>query len=140
MTRALTLIRAHFINNIRDVANDVQSRIAAKALNDSTQSALFYTKFRVDAPILQSLTDEIHQRCEGHEEYISLMADCYKYYTNVRKRIVVPVIQKRIVDMRNMISDLIQLVSFLITVSHVPFVLTKNPDATKYCIYENSLQ
>ncbi|KAK9382582.1 Sec34-like family-domain-containing protein [Kockiozyma suomiensis] len=109
MTRALTLIRAHFINNIRDVANDVQSRIAAKALNDSTQSALFYTKFRVDAPILQSLTDEIHQRCEGHEEYISLMADCYKYYTNVRKRIVVPVIQKRIVDMRNMISDLIQL-------------------------------
>ncbi|KAK9366810.1 Sec34-like family-domain-containing protein [Lipomyces kononenkoae] len=109
MTRALTLIRVYFVNSIREVTNDVQSRIAAKALNDATQSALFYTKFRVDAPLLQSLTSEIQNRCQGHEEYVSLLGDCYKAYIHTRKKLVTPVVAKRIYDMRNSIADLLQL-------------------------------
>ncbi|KAK9236264.1 Sec34-like family-domain-containing protein [Lipomyces kononenkoae] len=109
MTRALTLIRVYFVNSIREVTNDVQSRIAAKALNDATQSALFYTKFRVDAPLLQSLTSEIQNRCQGREEYVSLLGDCYKAYIHARKRLVTPVVAKHIYDMRNSIADLLQL-------------------------------
>ncbi|KAK9495441.1 Sec34-like family-domain-containing protein [Lipomyces doorenjongii] len=109
MTRALTLIRVYFVNSIREVTNDVQSRIAAKALNDSTQSALFYTKFRVDAPLLQSLTSEIQNRCDGHEEYVSLLGDCYKAYIYARKKLIIPIVAKRVNDMRNSIADLLQL-------------------------------
>ncbi|KAK9319540.1 Sec34-like family-domain-containing protein [Lipomyces orientalis] len=109
MTRALTLIRVYFVNSIRDVTNDVQSRIAAKALNDATQSALFYTKFRVDAPLLQSLTSEIQTRCEGHEEYASLLGDCYKAYIYARKKLITPAVAKRVNDMRNSLVDLLQL-------------------------------
>ncbi|KAK7207199.1 Sec34-like family-domain-containing protein [Myxozyma melibiosi] len=109
MTRALTLIRVHFINAIRDVASDVQTRIAAKALNETTQSALFYTKFKVDAPVLQGLTDEIRKRCEGHDEYSGLLADCYKYYTNTRRKLIIPVISKRVMDMKGSIAELLQL-------------------------------
>ncbi|KAK9448314.1 Sec34-like family-domain-containing protein [Limtongia smithiae] len=109
MTRALTLIRAYFMNSIRDVVNDVQSHISAKALNDTTQPALLYTKFRVDAPLLRDLTSEIHQRCEGHEEYVSLLGDCYKFYTNARRKLISPIVSKRIADMRNTMPDLLQL-------------------------------
>ncbi|KAK9462834.1 Sec34-like family-domain-containing protein [Lipomyces oligophaga] len=109
MTRALTLIRVYFINSIREVTNDVQSRIAAKALNDATQSALFYTKFRVDAPILHGLMEEIQTRSEGQEEYSSLLGDCFKYYNGVRAKLVLPVITKQVTDMRNTLSDLLQL-------------------------------
>jgi hypothetical protein len=113
MTRALTLIRVYFVNSIREVTNDVQSRIAAKALNDATQSALFYTKFRVDAPLLQSLTSEIQNRCDGHEEYVSLLGDCYKAYIHARKKLIIPIVAKRVNDMRNSIADLLQLVGLL---------------------------
>ncbi|KAK9335753.1 Sec34-like family-domain-containing protein [Lipomyces starkeyi] len=109
MTRALTLIRVYFVNSIREVTNDVQSRIAAKALNDATQSALFYTKFRVDAPLLQNLTSEIQNRCDGHEEYVSLLGDCYKAYMHARKKLIIPIVAKRVNDMRNSIADLLQL-------------------------------
>ncbi|KAK9374966.1 Sec34-like family-domain-containing protein [Lipomyces chichibuensis] len=109
MTRALTLIRVYFVNSIREVTNDVQARIAANALNDATQSALFYTKFRVDAPLLQSLTSEIQNRCDGHEEYASLLGDCYKAYINARKKLIIPIVAKRVNDMRNSIADLLQL-------------------------------
>ncbi|KAK9468276.1 Sec34-like family-domain-containing protein [Lipomyces arxii] len=109
MTRALTLIRTFFISSIRDVSTDVQSRIAARNFSEATQSALFYTKFRVDAPLLQSLTSEIASRCEGHEEYASLLGDCYKAFINVRRRLITPIVSKRVSDLRNSIPDLIQL-------------------------------
>ncbi|KAK9474314.1 Sec34-like family-domain-containing protein [Dipodascopsis tothii] len=109
LTRALTLIRVFFVNSLREVANDVQSRITAKALNDKTQSALFYTKFKVDAPLLQSLTTEIQQRCEDHDEYLSLMRDCYRCYTGIRKRLIMPVITAKVNELKNTTPDLVQL-------------------------------
>ncbi|KAK9477116.1 Sec34-like family-domain-containing protein [Lipomyces japonicus] len=109
MTRALTLIRGYFVQAMRDVAADVQQHIQAKALNDATQSALFYTKFKVDAPLLKQLTSEIEQRRKGHEEYASLIGDCYKCYTNVRRRLILPVVIKRVNEMKNSIPDLLQL-------------------------------
>jgi conserved oligomeric Golgi complex subunit 3 len=72
MTRALTLIRNYFVTSIREVANEVIGRIKEKQMNDTTQSALLYAKFRVNAPLLRELVGEIEKRCD-HEEYFSLL-------------------------------------------------------------------
>ena len=68
MTRALTLIKVYVSNEMRDLAADVTKRLSAKNINETTQSALLYAKFRSGAPLLRDLTDEIDKRC-GHEEY-----------------------------------------------------------------------
>ena len=49
LTRALTLIKVHFVSALKDIAIDVNKRIADKQLNDTTMSALLYAKFRVGA-------------------------------------------------------------------------------------------
>lgn len=67
MTRALTLIKVHFTAQLRDIATDVGKRMAAKALNETTQTALLYAKFKVGGNQLRELVDEIDRRC-GHEE------------------------------------------------------------------------
>ncbi|KAF3934285.1 hypothetical protein ABW19_dt0204010 [Dactylella cylindrospora] len=67
MTRALSLIKVYFTNQLRDVAADVGKRVAAKSVNETTQSALLYAKFRVGGNQLRDLVDEIDKRC-SHEE------------------------------------------------------------------------
>lgn len=67
MTRALTLVRNYFVGSLREVANEVTGRIKERQMNDTTQSALLYAKFRVNAPVLRDLVGEIEKRC-GHEE------------------------------------------------------------------------
>ena len=67
LTRALALIKVYFTTQLREIANDVTKRIAAKGLNETTQSALLYAKFRVGGPQLRDLVYEIEKRC-GHEE------------------------------------------------------------------------
>lgn len=67
MTRALQLIRHYFITSLKNVASEVTGRIKERQMNHTTQSALLYAKFRVNAPLLRELVGEIHKRCE-HEE------------------------------------------------------------------------
>src|SRR5688500_15799358 len=62
LTRALTLIRNHFANTLKDVAADVTKRVAERQLNDTTQSALLYAKFRVPAPEMKQIGLEIQKR------------------------------------------------------------------------------
>ncbi|KAG0637470.1 Sec34-like family-domain-containing protein [Tuber brumale] len=73
MTRGLTLIRNYFVTSIREVANEVMGRIKERQMNDTTQSALLYAKFRVNAPLLRELVGEIERRCD-HEEMNELAA------------------------------------------------------------------
>jgi hypothetical protein len=62
LTRALTLIRVHFTEALREIAADVSKRIADRQLNDTTMSALLYAKFRVGAPELKTIGLEIQKR------------------------------------------------------------------------------
>lgn len=111
MTRALTLIRNYFVTNVREVANEVIGRIKERQMNDTTQSALLYAKFRVNAPLLRDLVGEIEKRCDHKEyfpilfmfgnksktfcRYISLLNECYSAFSSVRQKIIVPIISKR---------------------------------------------
>ncbi|QDS71416.1 hypothetical protein FKW77_003306 [Venturia effusa] len=120
LTRALTLIRNHFATALKDVATDVTKRIAERQLNDTTQSALLYAKFRVPAPELKQIGFEIQRRAippEGAEpgteaEYQSLMNELYQTYSATRGRILRPIIAKKMADISVAPSTSKDLISF----------------------------
>lgn len=118
LTRALTLIRVHFTNSLRTLAADVSQRIADKQLNDTTQSALLYAKFRVGAPELKHLGLEIQKRAVlapgadagGEAEYQSLVNELHQSYSATRGRLLFPIITRKmneIAALDNAAGDLV---------------------------------
>ena len=120
LTRALTLIRVHFTNALREIAADVSKRIADRQLNDTTSSALLYAKFRVGAPELKAMGLEIQKRAvvpQGAEpgaeaEYQSLMNELYQSYSATRGRLILPMVTKKIGEIAQAPSSATDLVSF----------------------------
>ncbi|KAI9707661.1 MAG: Golgi transport complex subunit 3 [Candelina mexicana] len=120
LTRALTLIRVHFVNSLKDIAVDVSKRIADRQLNDTTMSALLYAKFRVGASELKEVGQEIQKRAvtsfgaePGAEaEYQSLMNELYQSYSSIRGRLVIPIVRKKIGDIAMAPSTANDLVAF----------------------------
>ncbi|KAL1595543.1 Golgi transport complex subunit 3 [Nothophoma quercina] len=120
LTRALTLIRVHFTEALREIAADVAKRIADRQLNDTTMSALLYAKFRVGAPELKQLGLEIQKRAvlpagaaPGAEaEYQSLMNELYQSYSTTRGRLILPIVAKKINEIAQAPSTSKDLVAF----------------------------
>lgn len=120
LTRALTLIRVHFTEALREIAADVAKRIADRQLNDTTMSALLYAKFRVGAPELKTIGLEIHKRAvvpqgsaPGAEaEYQSLMNELYQSYSTTRGRLILPIVTKKIGEIAQAPSTSKDLVAF----------------------------
>lgn len=120
LTRALTLIRVHFTNALREIAADVAKRIADRQLNDTTSSALLYAKFRVGAPELKKMGLEIQKRAvvpagaePGAEaEYQSLMNELYQSYSATRGRLILPMVTKKIGEIAQAPSTANDLVAF----------------------------
>lgn len=120
LTRALTLIRVHFTEILRSLAADVSKRIVDKQLNDTTQSALLYAKFRVTAPELRDLGIEILKRAvppanaesEGEAEYQSLMNELYQSYSATRGRLILPIVAKKMSEIAAVDGSVRDLVSF----------------------------
>lgn len=120
MTRALTLIRVHFTNTLRETAADVSKRIADRQLNDTTMPALLYAKFRVNAADLKRLGLEIQKRAippEGAEpgtqgEYQSLVNELHQSYSAARGRLIIPLARKKLAEIALAPSSSRDLVSF----------------------------
>lgn len=120
LTRALTLIRQHFTESLREIAADVSKRIADRQLNDTTMSALLYAKFRVGAPELKTVGLEIQKRAvlpkgaaPGTEaEYQSLLNELYQSYSTTRGRLMLPIITRKIAEIAQAPSTSKDLVSF----------------------------
>jgi hypothetical protein len=120
LTRALTLIRVHFTEALREIAADVSKRIADRQLNDTTMSALLYAKFRVGAPELKSIGLEIQKRAVlpagaapgGEAEYQSLMNELYQSYSATRGRLILPIVTKKIGEIAQAPSTSTDLVAF----------------------------
>lgn len=120
LTRALTLIRVHSTEALREIAADVSKRIADRQLNDTTMSALLYAKFRVGAPELKSIGKEIQKRAvlpagaaPGSEaEYQSLMNELYQSYSTTRGRLILPIVAKKISEIAQAPSTSADLVAF----------------------------
>ncbi|KAL4810541.1 Sec34-like family-domain-containing protein [Aspergillus unguis] len=120
LTRALTLIRGHFVSAIRDVYSSVSKKVADKQLNDAALSALLYAKFRVDAPELKQIGLEIQKRAvppldpdQGTEaEYQSLLNELHTNYAAARGKLIVPLVQKRLSEIAQAPSSSQDLVAF----------------------------
>lgn len=107
MTRALTLIRNFFVSSIREVANEVAERTKQRQMNDTAQHA----RFKINAPLLRDLVYEIEKRCD-HEEYVSLLDECYSCYASIRQKLVLPIITKRLQDLSTSGTSSTDLVAF----------------------------
>ncbi|KAL1638248.1 Golgi transport complex subunit 3 [Neofusicoccum ribis] len=120
LTRALSLIRVHFTNTLREIAADVAKRIADRQLNDTTMSALLYAKFRVGAAELKELGLEIQKRAvlpadadpDAEPEYQSLMNELYQSYSATRGRLILPLIAKKMAEISLAPSSSKDLVTF----------------------------
>ena len=120
LTRSLTLIRNHFANAVKEVTADITKRIQERQLNDTTQSALLYAKFRVPAPEMKEIGIEIQKRAvlpagaePGSEaEYQGLMNELYQTYGTARSRLLRPIIAKKMAELAAGPSSSKDLVAF----------------------------
>ncbi|PGH35512.1 hypothetical protein GX50_01614 [[Emmonsia] crescens] len=120
LTRALTLIRGHFVSTLREISSGVAKRIADRQLNDTTMSALLYAKFRVGATDLKEIGLEIQKRAvppvdpeQGAEaEYQSLVNELHTSFSSTRGKLVIPVLRKRLNDIAQAPSTSKDLVAF----------------------------
>ncbi|KAL2014256.1 hypothetical protein VTN00DRAFT_1781 [Thermoascus crustaceus] len=120
LTRALTLIRGHFVSTLREISSDVSKRIADRQLNDTTMSALLYAKFRVGAAELKQIGLEIQKRAvpplepeQGAEaEYQSLMNELHTNFSATRGKLIIPLVRKKLSDIAQAPSTSKDLVAF----------------------------
>lgn len=68
-------------------------------MNETTQSALLYAKFRSNSAVLKNVVQEIEQRSHDHEEYASLLNECYQSYFGIRIRLINPIIMTRTAEL-----------------------------------------
>ncbi|KAL3475035.1 Sec34-like family-domain-containing protein [Aspergillus californicus] len=120
LTRALTLIRGHFVSSLRDIYASVAKKAADKQFNDAALSALLYAKFRVGAPELKQIGLEIQKRAvppldpdQGTEaEYQSLLNELHTNYAATRSKLIIPLVHKRLGEIAQAPSSSKDLVSF----------------------------
>jgi conserved oligomeric Golgi complex subunit 3 len=67
-------------------------------MNETTQSALLYAKFRSNAALLKSVVRQIEERSYDHEEYASLFNECYQAFFSIRLRLITPIIMTRMAE------------------------------------------
>lgn len=120
LTRALTLIRGHFVATLRETSSGVSKRIADKQLNDTTMSALLYAKFRIEAAEMKQIGLEIQKRAvppldpdQGTEaEYQSLMNELHTSFAATRGKLIIPLARKRLSSIAQAPSTSKDLVAF----------------------------
>ena len=114
------MIRVHFTASLRETAVDIGNRIADKQLNETTMSALLYAKFRTGASELKQVGLEIQKRAvlrtakeaERETEYQSLMNELTQSYANIRGKLILPLVTKRIGEIAIAPSTTKDLVAF----------------------------
>ena len=140
LTRALTLIRMNFIGTLKDISNDVTKRIADKQINDTTVSTLLYASFRAGADESRGLAQEIRKRAVVHftvvagaeVEYQSLMNELYDGYSNIRGKLIIPLVKKRVSEVAMAPSSTKDLVAFARTsIGHTRSMCTDEYDLWK---------
>lgn len=91
LTRAMTLIKIHFVSVVSSIGRDVLAKMSGKELSDSATTALLYTKFVTSAPALRRLLYQLEKRAvlDG-SEYGSLASECFHTWFGLRAALVSP--------------------------------------------------
>lgn len=104
LTKALTLARVFFISSMKEVNADIINRTQINAMNKNTQSALLYTKFKSIVPRVRPLMINIDKARSKHEEYWSLLNDCWQSYFGVRRYLLSRMIQNTFKELANIVD------------------------------------
>ena len=89
-------------------------------MNETTQSALLYAKFRSNSAPLKNVVREIEKRGHDHEEYASLLNECYQSYFGIRIRLITPIIMTRMAELsgtKNIVTYVSPILTLLKSVS-----------------------
>jgi hypothetical protein len=119
MTRALTLIRVHFTNTLREISSEVSRKIAETS-SETAMTGLLYAKFRVGASELKGLGFEIQKRAipatdaepGSQAEYQSLVNELHQSYSAARGRLLTPMIHKKLAELNGAPNNAKDLITF----------------------------
>ena len=92
-TRAMSTVREYFVSALRKATKNVQDAAKGKksssgeydevVVEEGSETALLYVRFRTGAVELRNLTEELEKRGH-HEEYAALLSDCHVLYCEQR--------------------------------------------------------
>lgn len=119
LTRAMTLIRMHFLQTLNATHMEVSSRLATAAasgkggsadLSDTTLSALLYARFSTISDTSRTLLSELEKRANADpSEYGSLLQECFANWFHVRTQLLAPSLAEEVRRMDPQSTDLVKL-------------------------------
>lgn len=122
LTRAMTLIKMHFLTTINDLHTEVSTKMAsatkggkqaaAATLSETALNALLYSKFSAVSATSRVLLNELEKRAiTNPDEYGSLLQECFYQWFNVRSQLLSPNLAEEVrrMDLGNTKDDLVRL-------------------------------
>ncbi|KAG8951221.1 Golgi transport complex subunit 3 [Tulasnella sp. 419] len=89
MTRAMTLIKIHFVGALKALQSEIQKRLSDKSISSTTVNLLLYSKFQTASNQLAPLLLELERRALAHPDDLqSLLTECHTAYFTCRKALV----------------------------------------------------
>jgi len=125
----MTLIKIYFVNSLRSLTTDVQSRLTERVcykhifsrsgsyggcqdVSSTTLTHLLYSKFASVSAQVSPLLSEMERRASSYpDELLSLLAECHTAYVTARRTLLGPQIAHEVKGMDPAHSELIELVS-----------------------------
>jgi hypothetical protein len=98
LLKALNIIKAHIIQILQNSSNTIDPNKNHTLLSDDAYT-LFYGRFRINAPKVKVLAEELEQRCARNPEYEKTLSDCHECYTNQRRILLTSSVQSAIQDL-----------------------------------------
>lgn len=119
LTRAMTLIRMHFLQALTSTYTEVSGRLAASSvsgkggpanLSETALNALLYAKFSAISETSRTLLYELEKRANANPaEYGSLLQECFANWFNVRTQLLAPNLAEEVRRMDPQNTDLVKL-------------------------------
>ncbi|CAF2667930.1 unnamed protein product [Rotaria sp. Silwood2] len=98
LLKALNIIKAHIIHILQNSSNTIDPNKNHTLLSDDAYT-LFYGRFRINAPKVKVLAEELEQRCTRNPEYEKTLSDCHECYANQRRTLLTSSVQTAIQDL-----------------------------------------
>ncbi|CAF3786784.1 unnamed protein product [Rotaria magnacalcarata] len=96
--KALNIIKAHIIHILQNSSNTIDPNKNHTLLSDDAYT-LFYGRFRINAPKVKVLAEELEQRCSRNPEYEKTLFDCHECYAHERRMLLAASVQSAIQDL-----------------------------------------
>uniref|UniRef100_A0A8C3YB60 Conserved oligomeric Golgi complex subunit 3 n=1 Tax=Catagonus wagneri TaxID=51154 RepID=A0A8C3YB60_9CETA len=90
LSKALQLMKTYTVNTLQNLTNQLLKRDPSSVPNADNAFTLFYVKFRVAAPKVRTLIEQIEQRSEKIPEYQQLLNDIHQCYLDQRELLLGP--------------------------------------------------